>query len=61
MNNEIRTEERPLDYAALRERGYSEREARGLLRVWGVVVPGGRKQRIAVEVLARIERGEVAA
>lgn len=51
---------RPLDYRALMERGYSEREARTLLRRHGVRVPGGKRQRIALEVLVRIERGELA-
>lgn len=51
----------PLDYAALRERGYTEREAYALLRRHGVKVPGGRRRRISPELLVRIERGEVAA
>lgn len=50
----------PLDYEALRERGYSKDEAYGLLRRRGVKVPGGRKRRISLEVLTRIERGELA-
>ena len=53
------TEIAPLDYDALRARGYSEREARAMLRVWGVKVIGGRRYRISPDVLARIERGEL--
>ena len=52
---------RPLDYPALRDRGYSEREARALLRRHGVKVPGGRRIRIDATVLVRIERGELPA
>lgn len=50
----------PLDYSALRARGYSKDEAYGLLRRRGVKVPGGRKRRIAADLLHRIERGEIA-
>lgn len=48
----------PLDFGDLRARGYSEPEAYALLRNHGVQVL--RKRRIALEVLVRIERGELA-
>lgn len=50
----------PLDARALMARGYSKDEAYALLRRHGVKVPGGRRKRIAVTVLERIERGELA-
>lgn len=46
----------PLDYEALRARGYTEREAYALLRRHGVRVL--RKRRIRPDVLEAIERGE---
>lgn len=49
----------PLDYKALQSRGYTEHEARALLRTHGVKVPGGRRRRISPSTLARIERGEI--
>lgn len=48
----------PLDHKALMDRGYSEREAYGLLRAHGVKIPGGRRARISREVLEHIERGD---
>ena len=53
-------QDKPLDYSQLRSRGYTEREAYGLLRRHGVKVPGGRKRRITLSLLTRIERGEIA-
>lgn len=53
------TTPRPLDYHALVERGYSEKEAYALLRRHGVRLPGGRRSRISVDVLTRIEAGEI--
>lgn len=53
--------EKPLDARDLRERGYSQHEAYGLLRRHGVKIPGGRRLRIAPQILKQIERGEVPA
>lgn len=50
----------PLDHTALVERGYSTDEAYALLRAHGVKLPGGRKRRISLAVLTRIEAGELA-
>lgn len=47
----------PLDYEALRARGYTEPEARALLRAHGVRIL--RKLRISRELLESIERGDV--
>lgn len=52
-------DDRPLDAAALQERGYSVQEAYTLLRTHGQRLPGGRRARIAKSVLERIERGEL--
>lgn len=49
----------PLDHKGLQERGYTDHEARALLRTHGVRVPGGRRRRISPSMLARIERGEI--
>jgi hypothetical protein len=49
----------PLDHKALVARGYSEKEAYGLLRRYGVHAPGGRRRRVARDVLAVVERGEL--
>lgn len=49
----------PLDHAALLDRGYSKDEAYALLRAHGVKLPGGRRARISLEVLTRIEAGEI--
>lgn len=50
-----------LDRRALQDRGYTEKEAYALLRRHGVRVPSGRRARIALSILERIERGEVPA
>lgn len=50
----------PLDHSALVVRGYSADEAYALLRAHGVKLPGGRKRRISLSVLTRIEAGELA-
>jgi hypothetical protein len=50
----------PLDREALQARGYTRDEAYGLLRRFGVKLPGGRRKRIAVDVLEKVERGELA-
>lgn len=50
----------PLDHTALVDRGYSTDEAYALLRAHGVKLPGGRKRRISLAVLTRIEAGELA-
>lgn len=52
-------DDRPLDAAALQERGYSVQEAYTLLRTHGQRLPGGRRARIAKSVLERIKRGEL--
>lgn len=49
---------KPLDSDDLMNRGYSEKEAYGLLRRHGVRLPGAKRIRIAVTVLEAIERGE---
>lgn len=54
-------ERRPLDSKALMDRGYTEQEAYALLRAHGVRIPGGRRRRIALDVLEAIERGETPA
>lgn len=51
----------PLDSSALVHRGYTRHEAYALLRSHGVRVPGGKRRRISVSILERIERGEVPA
>lgn len=51
----------PLDAEALQDRGYSRREAYGILRRHGVRLPGGRRLRISLDLLIKIERGEVQA
>lgn len=56
----VRDPDAPLTADDLMTRGYSKDEAYALLRRFGVKVPGGRRKRIAVTVLERIERGELA-
>lgn len=51
----------PLDSDALVARGYSVKEAYGLLRRHGVRLPGAKRARIALAVLEAIERGELPA
>lgn len=51
---------RPLCVEDLQERGYTSTEAYELLKAHGVRLPGGRRRRIALSVLERIETGEIA-
>lgn len=55
----LRTRTAPLTYEDLRERGYSQKEAYGLLHRHGVQLPGAKRLRISLDVLEKVERGEL--